>query len=238
MALILSLETSEKVCSIALSDGYNLSGTLDITEEKSHATMLTVLIEKIFSDKEIDIKKLDAVAISKGPGSYTGLRIGMSVAKGICYALNIPLISVNSLQILCIGLIQSGKLKNIGDSNSEIILCAVADAKRMEVYNALFNLNAEFISEIEATTINDNSYKEKLDSGVVVFFGSGVGKCKSVIQHQNACFIENFNPHASFMISLAFDSYLQKKFEDVAYFEPFYLKDFVATAPKRKIVTF
>jgi tRNA threonylcarbamoyladenosine biosynthesis protein TsaB len=238
MALILLLETSEKVCSIALSDSYNLIGTLDITEEKSHASMLTVLIEKLLSDKDIDIKKLDAVAINKGPGSYTGLRIGMSVAKGICYALNIPLISVNSLQMMCIGLIQSGKLKKIGNHNSEVILCPMSDAKRMEVYSALLNLNVEFITEIEATTITEISYKEKLDSGIVVFFGSGVGKCKSVIQNQNAYFIENFYPHASFMISLAFDSFLQKKFEDIAYFEPFYLKDFVTTTPKRKIVAF
>lgn len=238
MALILSLETSEKVCSIALSDNYNLIGTLDIIEEKSHASMLTVLIERLLSDKDIDIKKLDAVAVSKGPGSYTGLRIGMSVAKGICYALNIPLISINSLQIICIGLIQSGKLKKIVNNNNEVILCPITDARRMEVYSALLNLNAEFLTEIEAISINENSFKEILDSKSVVFFGSGVGKSKSVIQNQNAYFIENFFPHASFMIGMAFDSFSQKKFEDVAYFEPFYLKDFVTTMPKRKIMTF
>jgi tRNA threonylcarbamoyladenosine biosynthesis protein TsaB len=237
MALILSLETSEKVCSIALSENYDLIGTLDIKEEKSHASMLTVLIEKLLHEKDIDIKELDAVAISKGPGSYTGLRIGMSVAKGICYALNIPLISVNSLQIMCIGLVQSGKLKKMDKPTDNVILCPMIDAKRMEVYSALFDLNAEIVSEIEALTVNESSFKEMLNSKLVIFFGSGVGKCKSVIQHQNAYYIENFFPHASYMISIAFDSFSQNKFENVAYFEPYYLKDFVTTIPKRRILT-
>lgn len=136
MAFILSIETSERVCSVSVSENYELIGTLEISYEKSHASYLTVLIKKLLAEKEIKFKELNAIAISKGPGSYTGLRIGVSVAKGICYALDIPLISINTLEILCWGLLNSPRIKYIKSSASDLILCPMIDARRAEVFTA------------------------------------------------------------------------------------------------------
>jgi tRNA threonylcarbamoyladenosine biosynthesis protein TsaB len=234
MALILSIETSEKTCSIALGSDYELIGTLEISDERSHASMLTVLIEKLLLEKDIEINKLDAIAISKGPGSYTGLRIGVSCAKGISYALGLPLVSVNTLQLLAQGFIQSGFLRKMKIDSNNLLLCPMIDAKRMEVYRALFDNNAEPAGEIEAEIIHENSFGETLLTNKVVFFGSGAEKCKHLILHPNAFFADGFRPNASYMVSIAYDAYLQKKFESSAYFEPFYLKDFITTIPKRK----
>jgi tRNA threonylcarbamoyladenosine biosynthesis protein TsaB len=238
MALILSIDTSEKICSVALSNNYELLSTLEISEEKSHAAKLTVLIKKLFSEKEIDVNKLSAVAVCKGPGSYTGLRIGVSVAKGICYALDIPLISISSLQLLCLGLIYEGWLRKIETSDRNLLLCPLIDARRMEVYKAFFNNIGEQIGTIEAEIIHENSFYDELIANKIVFFGSGAEKCKSIIQNQNAYFIDKIKPNASYMVSFAYDSFVQKKFENYAYFEPFYLKDFVATVSKKRIVFF
>jgi tRNA threonylcarbamoyladenosine biosynthesis protein TsaB len=238
MALILSIDTSEKICSVALSNNYELISTLEISEEKSHASMLTVLIKKLFSEKEIEFSKLDAVAVSKGPGSYTGLRIGVSVAKGICYALNIPLISISTLQLLCLRVIYEDWLRKIGLIDQNLLLCPLIDARRMEVYKAFFNINREQIGKIEAVIIHENSFSEELISNKIVFFGTGAEKCKSIIQNQNAFFIDDIRPNASYMVSYAYDSFARKEFENSAYFEPFYLKDFVATVPKKRIVIF
>jgi tRNA threonylcarbamoyladenosine biosynthesis protein TsaB len=233
MALILSIETSEKICSVALGNNYELLSTLEIYEEKSHAAKLTVLIDKLFFEKEIDIKRLDAVAVSRGPGSYTGLRIGVSVAKGISFALNIPLIAISTLQLLCWGLLYSGCLRIYNMDNTEFLLCPLIDARRMEVYRAYFNKNGEQIGKIEAEIINEYSFHNELMSNNIVFFGSGVEKCRNIIKHRNAYFIDEIVPNASYMISNAYDCFVQKKFENQAYFEPFYLKDFVATIPKK-----
>jgi len=238
MALILSIETSENTCSVALSDNYDLIGTLEIADERSHSAMLTVLINDLFQHKKIDIKNLDAVAISKGPGSYTGLRIGVSVAKGISYALNIPIIGLNTLQILCKGMVQSSFFRQLKVNDEKILLCPMLDARRMEVYNAFFNCEAELISDINATIIDQGSFKNELESGKVLFFGSGSDKCKDVIENSNAIFVEGQKTHSCNMISLAYDAFLQKQFENNAYFEPFYLKNFVATIPKRKTLSF
>jgi tRNA threonylcarbamoyladenosine biosynthesis protein TsaB len=234
MALILSIETSEKICSIALGSDYELIGTLEISDEKSHASMLTVLIEKLLHEKDIKINQLNAVAISKGPGSYTGLRIGVSCAKGISYALQLPLISVNTLQSLAQGFIQSRYVSKMKIECNNLLLCPMIDARRMEVYRAIFNLNTELVGEIEAEIIDENSFRETLQTNKVVFFGSGAEKCKHLIQHPNAFFADGFRPNASYMISFAFDSFLKNEFEDPAYFEPFYLKDFITTIPKHK----
>ncbi len=236
MSLILSIETSEKICSIALSDNYELLGTLEINGEKSHASMLTILIKKLLNEKDIDINKLDAVAISKGPGSYTGLRIGTSVAKGICYALDIPLISISTLQLLCWGLLYKGILRKVKINDQNILLCPMIDARRMEVYMAFFNKTCERINEIKAEIIQESTFYDELISNKIIFFGSGAEKCKNIVQNQNAYFFDNIAPDASYMISLAYDSFIQRKFENCAYFEPFYLKDFVATFSKKKIV--
>ena len=238
MALILSIETSENTCSVALGDKYELIATLEIADERSHSSMLTFLINNLFQQKNIDIKDLDAIAISMGPGSYTGLRIGVSVAKGISYALNIPIVALNTLQILCTSLVESGYIRKLKINDENILLCPMLDARRMEVYNGFFNVKAEPISKISATIIDSGSFKNELDTCKVFFFGSGSEKCKDIIENGNANFVLGFKPHAGNMISLAYDLFLQKKFEDNAYFEPFYLKDFVATIPKRKVLSF
>jgi tRNA threonylcarbamoyladenosine biosynthesis protein TsaB len=238
MALILSIETSENTCSVALGNEYELIGTMEVRDGKSHASMLTVLINKLLAEKEVQFKELKAVAVSKGPGSYTGLRIGVSVAKGICYALNIPLIALNTLQVMSIGLTQSEFLRKHKINEENLLLCPMMDARRMEVYTEFFNTLCEPAGNLQALIIDSTTFRDELDKGQVIMFGSGSAKCNGLIQHENAVFIEDINPHASNMISLAYDFYQQNKFEDLAYFEPYYLKDFVATIPKRKTLSF
>ncbi len=235
MAYILSIDTSDKICSVALSSGYELIGSLELTDNRSHAAGLTVIIEKLLKQKEFDINKLNALCISMGPGSYTGLRIGVSVAKGINYALNIPLLAINTLEILTIGLLLSGELRNFNFENSDFLLCPMIDARRMEVYCGFYNSKAELTNEISAKIIDENSFTDVLKNKKIVFFGGGSEKCREVIQNPNAIFIDNFNPHASYMVSRATDLYNNKKFENLAYFEPFYLKDFVATISKKSV---
>jgi len=234
MALILSIETSEKICSVALSNNYDLLSTLEISEEKSHASMLTILIKQLLAEKDTDISMLDAVAVSKGPGSYTGLRIGVSVAKGICYALNIPLISISTLKLLYFRLIYEGWLKKMELNDQNLLLCPLIDARRMEVYKVYFNVNGDQLGKIEADIIHENSFNIELQTNKIIFFGSGSEKCKSIIHNQNAYFLENINPNACFMVSYVYDLFVQKEFENYAYFEPFYLKDFVATVSRNK----
>ena len=217
---------------MALGNKYELIGTLEILDEKSHASKLTVLIEQLLYDKNIDIQSINGVAISKGPGSYTGLRIGASVVKGICYRLNIPVISINTLQILCMGFIQSGFLRKNKIENP-LLLCPMIDAKRMEVYRAFYNNYAQPVSEIKSEIIHGESFKDELQINKILIFGSGAEKCKSLIQNPNIFFADGYRPLASYMISLAYDAFLQRKFEDCAYFEPYYLKDFVPTINKK-----
>lgn len=238
MALILSIETSERICSVALSNGASLVGSTESVGEKSHASMLTVLIDKLLSTHNITINQLNAVAVSKGPGSYTGLRIGVSTAKGICYGLNIPLISVYTLNTMCNRFLKSNyALKNkITEKNA--LLCPMIDARRMEVYRQLFEINGIQVGEIVAEVINSNSFAEELKSEAVYFFGSGADKTKTIINKDNAFFVEEINPHAANMIEMAYAAYEKKQFEDVAYFEPYYLKDFVTTIPKKKVLSF
>lgn len=238
MALILSLETSEQLCSVALSNDYEFIGCLEITDGKSHSTMLTVLIEKLLSEKNISMNSLSAVAISMGPGSYTGLRIGVSVAKGICYALNIPLIAINTLQLLTVGLLQNEVFKKLNLNNTELLICPMIDARRMEVYRAFYNSDSEIVGEVEAEILTELSFNTILETKKVVFLGSGSEKFRTITSHKNAVFVENILPHASYMVSSAFDSFSRNSFEDCAYFEPFYLKDFVAVVSKKKVLSF
>lgn len=234
MALILSIETSEKICSVALGDGYNIIGYKESREEKAHASKLTILIEELFKEKGLQYTQLSAVAVSKGPGSYTGLRIGVSAAKGICYALNIPLISIGTLNSLCWGLLNSSTYRELCHyTTDDCIMCPMIDARRMEVYRAMFNNKGEMISKVESEIITELSFSEIMQNKPVVFFGSGAEKCKQVFSSKNALFVNTILPHASFMVSPAYDAYNAKQFEDVAYFEPFYLKDFIATIPKK-----
>ncbi len=225
MRVILNIETSTDVCSAAISrDGVTINETT-LMEGPSHASSLTAIIEKLFEDDGMpSIKDLDAVAVSSGPGSYTGLRIGVSAAKGICYALNIPLISVGSLQVLAAGINFS--------NNGSTLLAPMIDARRMEVYSALFDQNLELTTPVEALIITPESFEQALDKNTVIFAGNGASKCKNIITHPNAIFIDDVHPLAKNMSKLSYQAFLRERFEDVAYFEPYYLKDFVATQPK------
>ncbi len=228
MALILNIETSTEVCSASIAKNGQVIAVKESFEDRSHASLLTVFIEELLTEAKIKPNDFDAVSVSEGPGSYTGLRIGVSVAKGICYAKNIPLIAVNTLQAMAIMATNIITEKNA-------LLCPMIDARRMEVYSAIFNADTTQSRKTIAEIIDEDSYKKELSINKIAFFGNGADKCKQLIKHKNALFIDGVYPSAKYMAQLAQKAFDKKQFKDVAYFEPFYLKDFVATIPKKKI---
>ncbi|KYG81817.1 tRNA threonylcarbamoyladenosine biosynthesis protein TsaB [Roseivirga ehrenbergii] len=226
MPKILSIETSTTVCSVALTTDGNTLASQKLFLEKSHSTLLTVVIEQIMKQVGMEMSELDAIAVSKGPGSYTGLRIGVSTAKGLCYALDKPLIAVNTL------LAMANEVNR--QNHSGALLCPMIDARRMEVYTALYDGELNELKKTSAKILEENSFYETLMHNQVLFFGNGAGKFKDLKTNvSNAIFIENITPSAWSVGLLANQAFLKGDFEDVAYFEPFYLKDFVATKPKR-----
>lgn len=230
MALILNLETATTVCSVSLAKDGELITFKEHNGDYSHAENLTFFIEDVIQLAKLKLSDIDAVAVSKGPGSYTGLRIGVSTAKGLCYSLNKPLIAINTLQHLAL----SGQ-KNLKShiSNLKSFFCPMIDARRMEVYCAVYDTQNKCIKETAAEIIDENSFADLLEKKQVVFFGDGAAKCKSVLaQNKNAVFIDGVVASAKNMISLSEQAFTNKQFEDVAYFEPFYLKDFVAGKKK------
>ena len=234
MALILNIETTTEVCSVALSNNGVLIELMESDEEKAHASKLTPLIQLILKKNNITPQQLDAVAVSKGPGSYTGLRIGVSVAKGLCYSLNKPLIAVSTLQTLSWKVTQTYQKNNLL-SDKLMLFCPMMDARRMEVYTAFFDINNKVVRKVSADIIDENSYLGMLDKQQVVFFGNGAEKCKPFISHSNAKFIDGIANSSQYMIALSEEAFKNKIFEDVAYFEPFYLKEFMTTTPKNKL---
>ncbi len=236
MALILNIETSTQVCSVCISLDGVVKGTKESNEEKSHAKLLTIFIDQLLNDLNYKIDDFDAISISKGPGSYTGLRIGVSTAKGLCYAKDIPLIAINTLQSMANGIILKANSNDIYvDDFDNSILVPMIDARRMEVYSAFFNSKGEFIRDVKAEIIDENSYQDVLRKQKMIFFGDGSEKIGEVIKHENVVFVKNFNPSSNYMAGLSEIKFREKQFEDVAYFEPFYLKDFIATIPKKNI---
>ena len=222
MAYILSIETTTTNCSVSLSfKGETLVLKDDYSPGFSHAERLHLYIDEVLKDAKIDPEQLDAIAVSKGPGSYTGLRIGVSAAKGLCFALNIPLISVATLKALA---------HQINEDNGIII--PMLDARRMEVYSSVFSIDYKQIRNTEAQILDEASFKNYLDTQKVFFIGSGVAKTKELLKHDHAIFIEDKLPSANEMSALAYAKYKISDIEDVAYFEPYYLKDFVAIKPK------
>ena len=218
MAYILAIETSSKNCSVSLFKREKLLLTKEEASDKySHNEKLTIFIKQLLSQLKIEIKQLDAVAIGKGPGSYTGLRIGTATAKGLCYSLNIPLISVCSLKAMAFSMSRESKYK---------IFCPMIDAKRMEVFSAIYDCNNVELREVKADIVNEKTYKPFL-SEKMLFFGDGAIKCKEVINNKNAQFLENIFPSSRDFGFLAHQKFINKEFEDIAYFEPFYLKDFI-----------
>lgn len=225
MALILSLETSAAQCSVALHKKGKILDTLEISEGQAHASKLAILINEIFQKTGINFNELSAVAVSAGPGSYTGLRIGVSTAKGICYALNIPLISVSTLDLLTFQFLHNQPVKNG-------LLCAMIDAKRMEVYCQVTDLDMNIVTSVEAKNIDPQSFVELLRDTQMFFFGDGAEKCDGIIDNMNAVFVSGIRPKASQLGLMAYSKFQEKKFENPMTFIPFYLKDFVAKKAK------
>ncbi len=222
MALILNLETATKTCSVSLAQNGKNIFTKEITEEHfSHAENLNIFIQDVLKSAGKNLKELDAVAVSEGPGSYTGLRIGASTAKGLCYALDIPLIAINSLK----------SLAALTDKKCDLI-CPMFDAMRMEVYATVYDQSLIEIQKTEALIIDENSFADLLDQNSILFVGPGANKCKDIIKSANAHFDLQTAVSARGMCELAEEKFRSKKFEDLAYFEPFYLKDFVAGEKK------
>lgn len=225
--LILHIETSTNVCSVALSENGTSLFTKSNADGMNHAALLSVFIAEALEVLKKADKKLDAVAVSSGPGSYTGLRIGVSTAKGLCYGYGIPLISVSTLEVL------TAEALSVVRSEEKALFCPMIDARRMEVYAAFYNAKGEIKREISADIITSDSYSEILANQQVYFFGNGADKCKTTLTHSNARFIDNLVPLAENMIPFAEKAFAEKRFEDVAYFEPFYLKEFQTTTAKR-----
>ena len=233
--LILHIETSTELCSVALSGGGQCLAVRENSEGRNHAAMLTPFIDDLMKTHDVSIHQLDAVAVSSGPGSYTGLRIGLSTAKGLCYGGDIPLIAVPTLQAMSMGFAQ--QYPETGTRNSELgtrnpLLCPMIDARRMEVYTALYDFDGRQVEKVSAEIITEQSFASWLDERSVYFFGNGAAKCRAIMTHPNAVFPEGFAHSARYMIQPALQAYHEKRFEDVAYFEPFYLKDFIA-GPKK-----
>ena len=222
MACILNIETSTDVCSVAVSE----NGACIFDEEDhsgpNHAVKLGVFVDEALSFTDNHAIPFDAVAVSCGPGSYTGLRIGVSMAKGICYARDLKLIAVPTLELLCVPVL----LRELVEEGA--LLCPMIDARRMEVYAGLYDRALRPVREVRADVVDADTYKEYLDRQPVYFFGNGAAKCMEAINHPNAHLIEGIEPLGKYMYPLAERKFLRGETEDVAYFVPFYLKDFVA----------
>ena len=228
MALILNLETATTVCSVSLAKDGQLLAFKEQNGDYSHAENLTLFIEHVLNQADLKLSDVDAIAVSKGPGSYTGLRIGVSTAKGLCYSLNRPLIAVSTLQYISLALSE-------GEGRGDVCFCPMLDARRMEVYCAMYDSLNNEIKPITAEIIDEHSFSDLLNKNVIYFFGDGAFKCKSVLAtNKNAIFIDDIFPSAKNMISLSETAFVNKHFQDVAYFEPFYLKDFLAGKKKAR----
>lgn len=226
--MILAIETATRVCSVALFQNDRVVALRESTEENAHSRILHQLIDELLKECSININDIKAVAVSKGPGSYTGLRIGVSAAKGMCYAKDIPLISVNTLESMAYG------IKNTVPAEENSIIIPMIDARRMEVYTAIFDHELKQIKETAAEIIQPNTFKQYGESKKLYLGGDGAAKCKDVLTGSNIIILEDFNASASHMLLPAMEAYRNNTFENTAYFEPFYLKDFIAGKPKVK----
>ncbi len=223
MVTILNIETATKNCSVGISKNGELIASRELNDGSySHGENLHVFIEELTKETNISYQDFDAIAVSKGPGSFTGLRIGVSSAKGLCFSLDKPLISIATL----------ASLANSLEVDKDSVIVPLLDARRMEVYSSVFNYEFESIRNTQAEIIDENSFLSYLAKGKVYFLGDGAEKCKEIITHENAIFLDGYFPSAKQMAALSFEKYQNNDFEDVAYFEPFYLKDFLITKPK------
>lgn len=232
--MILCIETATALCSAALCDKSGVIALRENSEGKSHASLLTLFIIDLLNEAGIKAADLEAVAVSKGPGSYTGLRIGVSVAKGIAYASSVPMIGIDTTLSMFHGFSEIAVQKyglRAGD-----LLCPVLDARRMEVYYSVYNAEGQIVKGIRAEIIDRESFSDLPDASKIYFFGDGASKFKEIIKRTNIIFDDDFRISASFMQKPAYKALNEHRFEDVAYFEPFYLKDFLTSKPVKNVL--
>ena len=237
MERIILIETSTALCSVALAEDGKVTAYRESSAPKAHASLTAVFVQEVLEERGVKLADCDAVCVSKGPGSYTGLRVGVSTAKGLCFGSGKPLLAVGTLDTL---VAQAAEI-----AGNHRFIVPMIDARRMEVYSAVFEAqdviarseatwHSRQITETTPVIVDENSFAEYLEQGPVLFIGDGAGKCADVIKHPNAHFCQ-CNPKASAMLPPAIAAYRAEQFEDVAYFEPFYLKEFVATVSKKKL---
>ena len=223
MERIILIETSTALCSVALAEGGAVTAYRESSAPKAHASLTAVFVQEVLAERGVALADCNAVCVSKGPGSYTGLRVGVSTAKGLCFGAGVPLLAVGTLDTL---------VAQAAESDYRYIIPMI-DARRMEVYSAVFE-NGIQVTDTTPVIVDSESFAEYLEQGPCLFIGDGAGKCADVIRHPNAHFCQ-CNPKASAMLRPALEALKEKRFEDVAYFEPFYLKEFVATVSKKKL---
>ena len=229
MERIVLIETSTALCSTALAENGAIISYRESSAPKAHASLTAVFIKEMLEERGLSPQDCDAFCVSMGPGSYTGLRVGVSTAKGLCFGSGKPLMAVGTLDTL---VAQTREIPGLDGDLKYVI--PMIDARRMEVYTAVFTPEGKQLTETAPAIIDENSFAEQLEQGQCLFIGDGAGKCADVIRDPNAHFIQ-CNPKASAMLIPATSAYKEKRFEDVAYFEPFYLKEFVATVSKKKL---
>ncbi len=232
--MIICIETATNLCSVALCDSSGVLSLRESNDQRSHASMLTVYIGEILRETSVDTSDLEAVAVSKGPGSYTGLRIGVSVAKGIAFAASVPLIGIDTTYSMFMGMRE--RFLKEGNPERVPVFCPMLDARRMEVYYAMYDLSGNTIKEISAEIITEYSFSSVPDSQNIIFFGNGALKCKNVIKRKNSLFVDDFVMSAANMKNPAMQALESEHFEDIAYFEPFYLKDFITTTQRKNLL--
>lgn len=224
----MSIETATEVCSVAVARDGRVVALRENGEGLNHSTLLGVFVDEALREAGVGAGELDAVAVSKGPGSYTGLRIGVSLAKGLCYGAGKPLLAVGTLEALARGAIDRVR--------EEALYCPMIDARRMEVYTAMYDGEGREVCPTTAAVLDEGWGAEWLARGPVYFFGNGSEKARGLLTHANARFLEGVRASAVNLVPLAERAFAEGRFEDVAYFEPFYLKDFMATTPKHKVI--
>ena len=223
MSLILQIETATTVCSVALSENGSILSYKEIQQRNVHAEVITLFIDEVLKTAGKLYRDLSAVAVSCGPGSYTGLRIGTSVTKGLCYSLDIPFIAIETLEAMTDGMMSEASFE------SDVLFCPMIDARRMEVFTTLFDAKGSKIQPTSAEIIDENSFADLLKTNKIIFFGDGAAKCSEVLgTNPNAQITAEFQNSARYLTKRALEKFLAKDFEDTAYFEPYYLKDFIA----------
>jgi len=233
---ILHIETATHICSVAVSQDEEILFLKESNVPNSHSKILTVFIQEALQNLQLKIKDLNAISVSVGPGSYTGLRIGVSTAKGLAYGAGIPIITIDTLKILA-NRVRQDILQDMSETeNQSLYLRPMLDARRTEVYTAFYDSKLNELDKVRAEVVTKESFISELDNHKILFFGNGAEKCKEIITHPNARFIDNIESSSEFMITLALEKFNDKKFADTAYFEPFYLKDFIATLPRNKVI--